>query len=93
MASRLTNNSLAELLLSLGFQQRDLTGTPHRAWRHPQSGCELVLPANKVMEAPRPANVVGVKAQLALHGHLDEEAFDFFAREGRLPARSSVRPG
>jgi hypothetical protein len=93
MAPRLTNNSLGQLLLSLGFQQRDVAGTRYRAWRHPESGCELVLPANKAMEAPRPADVVGIKAQLVLHGHLDEESFDFFASEGRLPDRSAVQPG
>jgi hypothetical protein len=92
MASRLTNSSLVQLLLNLGFQQRDVTRIDRRVWRHPESGCELILPINKALEAPRPADIVGLKAQLALHGHIDEEAFDFFAREGRLPARSSVQP-
>ena len=92
MAARLTNRTLGQLLLDLGFQQGDVTETNHRVWRHPESGCTLFLPANKAREAPRPADVVGIKGQLALHGHLDEGAFDFFAAEGTLPARSSVRP-
>ena len=79
MAPRLTNQALGQLLLDLGFQQRDVTGTNHRVWGHPESGCTLVLPANKTQEVPRPVDVVGIKAQLALHGHLDEEAFDLVA--------------
>jgi hypothetical protein len=31
MATRLTNNSLGQLLLNLGFQQRDVVGARHRA--------------------------------------------------------------
>jgi hypothetical protein len=91
MATRLTNESLGRLLLDLGFQQGETTGKNQRFWRHSQSGCVLILPTNKTSEAPRPADIVGMRAQLALHGHLDEEAFDFFAAEGQLPARASAK--
>jgi hypothetical protein len=42
-----------------------------------------------LLEAPRPADIVGLRDQLALQGHLDEGSFDYFALEGRLPAASS----
>jgi len=90
MTHRLTNKMLNQLLLKLGFERGHVTKMRQRIWRHPESGCALFLPANKAREAPRPADLVGVKAQLNCHGHLDEEAFDFFAAEGKLPARSSV---
>jgi hypothetical protein len=90
MAHRLTNKVLNQLLLKLGFEQGRVTETSQRIWRHPEFGCMLVLPVNKTTEAPRPADLVGLKAQLDLHGHLDEEAFDIFVAEGRLPARSSA---
>jgi hypothetical protein len=90
MAHRLTNNLLNQLLSKLGFEQERVTEMNQRVWRHPDSGCALVLPINKAAEAPRPADLVGLRAQLHLHGHLDEKAFDFFMAEGRLPARSSV---
>jgi hypothetical protein len=89
MAYRLTNNMLSQLLLTLGFERGRVTELNQRIWRHPASGCTLQLPANKVAEAPRSADLVGIKAQLDLHGHLDEEAFDDFAADGRLPARAS----
>ncbi len=93
MATRLTNSSLGQLLLDLGFEKGDVTKTHHRVWRHAESGCELLLPANKATDGPRPQDVVGIRAQLALQGHLDEEDFDFFAREGKLPVRPSIPPG
>ena len=89
MVYRLTNKMLDDLLLNLGFEQRDITEKNQRIWRHPESGCELLLPANKALQAPRPADVVGIRAHLDLQGHLDREAFELFASEGRLPARPS----
>lgn len=64
----------------------------YRRWRHPESGCELLLPANKAQESPRPADLVGIKAQLDLQGHLDENAFELFVADGNLPV-PSTRPG
>jgi hypothetical protein len=91
MARRLTNKMLNQLLLNLGFEAGQVTEKNHRIWRHPESGCTLFLPANKMQESPRPADLIGIKAHLALHGHLDEDAFDYFAAEGSLPAGPSVR--
>ena len=91
MAHALTNQKLAELLSTLGFEPGEATKKKHRFWRHPESGCTLPLPVNKLLEAPRPANLIGIKAHLNQHGHLDEEAFDFFAAEGRLRAGSTKR--
>ncbi len=41
-------------------------------WEHPKSGCVLTLPKNNVDEPPRPGDVVGIRTQLDMHGHLDE---------------------
>lgn len=84
--THLTNEKLVGLLEDLGFEPAGLVKENHRGWRHPESGCLLLLPANKTQEAPRPADLVGIKAQLAFQNHLDEGSFDFFIREGRLPA-------
>lgn len=92
MAFKLTNGHLTGLLEKLGFESGDFVKNNYRRWRHPQSACELVLPANKINESPRPADLVGIKAQLDLQGHLDEDAFDSFVTEGTLPA-SSARHG
>lgn len=85
---RLTNETLSQLLAHLGFEPGEVAKTSYRQWRHPVSGCTLVLPANKIGEAPRPADVVGIKAQLSFQGHLDEKAFDLFVSDGVLPATS-----
>jgi hypothetical protein len=39
-----------------------------------------------MQQPPRPADLVGIKAQLDLQGHLDQEAFDLFVAQGTLPA-------
>jgi len=85
MMHRLTNELLNQLLLQLGFEAGDVTEKHHRVWRHPSSGCTLLLPANKAQESPRPAILLAVQAQLDQQGHLKPEAFQFFAVEGRLP--------
>lgn len=89
MKFRLTNESLNGLLQTLGFEPCELVREKFRRWRHPESHCEIMLPANKLQESPRPANLVGIKDQLNMQGHLDEESFDFFVAEGKLPARST----
>ena len=91
MAIHLTNQLLNQLLSDLGFQPGDVKKRNHRRWRHPESGCTLFLRVNKLAKAPRLADIVGLRAQLALHGHLDEVVFNVFAAEGRLP--SSSEPG
>ncbi len=92
MATPLTNQLLNQLLSDLGFQPGEVSKRNHRTWRHPESGCVLFLPANKIEESPRPLDIVGIRAQLALQGHLDEDVFDVFAAEGKLPMSSS-EPG
>ena len=86
MAHQLTNEKLNALLLHLGFQRGDAAKTNICYWRHPDSGCTLLVPENKMQQPPRPADLVGIKAQLDLQGHLDEEAFDLFVAQGTLPA-------
>ena len=88
----MTHQLLNQLLSDLGFRQGEVSKTNHRTWRHPESGCTFFLPVNKIEEAPRSADIVGIRAQLALHGHLDEDTFDYFAIEGRLPVASSSEP-
>jgi hypothetical protein len=92
MAIHLTNQLLNQLLSDLGFQPGEVSKKNQRTWRHPESGCVLFLPANKLQEAPWSATIVGIRAQLALQGHLDKDSFDYFAVEGRLPA-ASAEPG
>ena len=82
----LTNNSLKQLLVDLGFELGDVTAKNQRVFRHPESGCVLLLPDNKLAKPPRPADLVGIRGDLAYRGHLDEEAFDRFVEEGELPA-------
>lgn len=89
MAFRLTNESLTGLLKTLGFEPGELVKENYRGWRHPDSRCELLLPANKTHESPRPADLVGIKAQLDLQGHLDEDAFELFVADGKLPVVSA----
>jgi hypothetical protein len=84
--ANLTNNLLKQLLIELGFEPGAVTAKKHRVFRHPESGCTLFLPENKQSEPPRPADLVGIRADLAYQGHLDEESFDHFAQEGELPA-------
>lgn len=85
----LTNNLLRKLLVELGFEQGDVTAKNHRVFRHPDSGCTLFLPENRLSERPRPADLVGIRADLAYQGHLDEETFDRFVDEGKLPMASN----
>jgi hypothetical protein len=89
MAIHLTHRLLTQLLSDLGFQPGEVSKRNHRTWQHPESGCVFFLPANKIEEAPRQADIIGIRAQLALHGHLDEESFSYFAVEGRLPVSPS----
>ena len=89
---RLTYKLLNQLLANLGFQRGDVTERNHRVWRHPVSGCTLVLPDNKSLETPRPADLVGIQAQLDQQGHMDEDAFHRFASSGKLPDRPPVVP-
>ena len=84
--AQLTNKSLTELLEKLGFKAGKVTDKNNLIWEHPESGCILALPTNKVDEAPRPADIVGVRTQLDLQGHLDEQLFDFYVANGTLPA-------
>lgn len=84
MAFRLTNESLTGLLKNLGFEPGDSVKNNYLRWRHPDSGCDVLLPANKTHEAPRPADLVGIRAQLDLQGHLDKDAFDAFLSHGQL---------
>jgi hypothetical protein len=89
MVANFTNNKLNQLLTELGFKPGEPVTRNRRPWRHPESGCQLSLPINKLDETPRAADVVGIRAQLSLQGHLDEDDFDYFAIEGKLPTRSS----
>ena len=81
--------NLGELLATLGFKPRTVTAKNNVVWEHPESECTLILLANKVDESPRPGDVVGVRTQLDIHGHLDKRDFDFFLAQGKLTATSS----
>lgn len=72
----ITNQSLNQLLQKLGFQCGKPVKPNSVVWRHPTSGCALVLPANKLLDRARPADVVGIEAQLESYGHLDGTDFE-----------------
>ena len=79
-----TNRILVKLLTELGFEVGEERHGSIHVWRHPKSKCTLLLPFDEV--APRPADVVGVKTQLDMHGHLDKETFESFVTETRPQA-------
>lgn len=87
----ITNETLSRLLSDLGFEPRQMTEKNRRVWSHGESGCTVLLPANRSHEAARPADIVGLRAQLDLHGHIDEEVFDSFLAEGKLPGHSAAQ--
>jgi len=86
MASGPTNQTLRNLLMSLGFESKGLAENKHRVFRHPQSECVAVLPDNRDADRARQADVLGLRDHLAQTGHLEAEAFDRYLREGKLPA-------
>ena len=85
MADKITNQELRRLLLELGFVPGEPAQNNHRAFRHPGSGCVIVLPDNRDEDNARRADVAGVRDHLAQQGHLDEVLFDRFLIEGKLP--------
>ncbi len=87
--AKLTNKMLVGLLEKLGFEPGNVTSKNNRLWEHPESHCTLFLPNNKVDEVPRPGDFVGIRTQLDMHGHLDEQAFDSYLAEGNLPVQSA----
>jgi hypothetical protein len=86
MPSAPTNQTLRKLLLSLGFESKALAENKHRVFRHPRSKCIAVLPDNRDDDRARRADVLGLRDHLAETGHLEQEAFDLYLREGTLPA-------
>jgi len=86
MADKLTNRELRLLLLDLGFERERIVKNHSRVFRHPESKCVIVVPDNRNDEAARLADLLGVKDQLAQHGHLEETTFDRFLTDRKLPA-------
>ncbi|MEM9944169.1 MAG: hypothetical protein AAF939_21615 [Planctomycetota bacterium] len=86
MSDKLTNKELRQLLLELGFERKTMVKNHSRVFRHPESKCIIVVPDNRNDDAARLADVLGVKDQLAQHGHLEETVFDRFLTERKLPA-------
>ena len=85
MASRITNKSLNTLLSSLGFERSRTTEKKNCVWRHPSTGAEIVLPANKTLESAHQADLISIRARLDYDGHLDVVAFDAFIEGGAVP--------
>lgn len=86
MADKLTNQELRQLLLDLGFERETMVKNQSRVFRHPASKCVVVVPDNRNEDAARLADILGVKDQLAQHGHLEEATFDRFLTNRKLPA-------
>lgn len=85
---QMTNQSLKDLLAHLGFEKSEGMVKYHRAWRHPETGTLLLLPANKINEPPLSAVLLSVRTHLDANGHLEGAAFDEFVRTGHLPVAS-----
>lgn len=86
MTDKLTNQELRQLLLDLGFVRETMVTNHSRVFRHPESKCVIVVPDNRNDDAARLADVLGVKDQLAQHGHLKEAVFDQYLTDRKLPA-------
>lgn len=86
MADKLTNQELRQLLLDLGFERETMVKNQNRVFRHPTSKCIVIVPDNRNDDAARLADILGVKDQLAQHGHLEEATFDQFLTNRKLPA-------
>jgi hypothetical protein len=86
MASEPTNRTLRKLLTCLGFEKQDRVENNHRVFRHLESDCVAILPDNRDEEPARQADILGLRDHLAHTGHLGEEEFDTYLRNGRLPA-------
>lgn len=86
MLHQLTNGELRQLILDLGFVDGELVKNNHRVFRHPESKCEVVLPANRSESLARQADVLGVRDHLDQQGHLASSIFDQFVRDRKLPA-------
>ena len=86
MADKLTNQELRQLLLDLGFERETMVKNQNRVFRHPASKCIVVVPDNRNADAARLADILGVKDQLAQHGHLEEATFDQSLTNRKLPA-------
>jgi len=86
MNGKLTNQELRQLLLDLGFERETVVKNHSRVFKHPESKCIIVVPDNRNDDAARLADLLGVKDQLAQHGHLEESIFDRFLTDRKLPA-------
>ena len=84
MAIRLANQLLNQLLSDLGFQPGELCKPNHRAWRHPESGCVLFLPVNKLDQKPWPADIVGIRASIGAARPLGRGRLRLFCRRRQV---------
>jgi hypothetical protein len=85
-SSRTTNQTLRGLLVALGFERQAMVENKHRAFRHPRSKSVAILPDNRDDQPARQADILGLRDYLSQTGHLSEEAFDSYLRDGKLPA-------
>ncbi|NLS95051.1 MAG: hypothetical protein GXX96_23075 [Planctomycetaceae bacterium] len=86
MASKTTNRLLRGLLLSLGFKKQAVVDNNYRVFRHAESDCVAILPDNRDDHPARQADIAGLRDYLHQTGHLSEEEFDTYLRDGILPA-------
>lgn len=86
MAAKPTNHTLRMLLASLGFEAQAMVDNNHRVFRHARSTCAAILPDNRDDQPARQADILGLRDYLSQTGHLSEEAFDSYLRDGKLPA-------
>ena len=86
MMPQINNEELRQLLVDLGFVAGQTARNNYRVYQHPESQCEIVVPANRDKAPARQSEVLAVRDHLDCHGHLEAETFDRFLQDGKLPA-------
>jgi hypothetical protein len=82
--TRITHRQVQNLLIALGFTATKRSDGS-MVFHHSQSGTLLLLPKHRGNSPSREADLHSVGQHLVGHGHLDEDAFEAFVREGVLP--------
>jgi hypothetical protein len=77
-----TNRQLRQLLIDLGFENRQSVEANCLVFEHPESKARLLLPLNKDDEPSREADIISIRTHLMYRRHLDQAGFEHFLSEG-----------
>lgn len=88
-SDQVTFRQLQTLLAAMGFIR-----TKHDdgsiMYHHSRSGSVIVLPAGRGNQLARPADILSVGRHLIGQGHLEDDAFASFVRDGVLPESATT---